>query len=220
MDTDLFGYAPDPHANLLPYDGIVNDYGVVLNLQKADACLHDLLHDIAWQHDQVVIYGKRITTARQVAWYGDSDFGYNYSGVTRHARVWTPLLLQLKHKVEQHLQAVSPTTFNSCLLNRYHSGQEGMAWHSDDEAELGHNTVIASLSLGAMRKFAFRHKRTQEKRELLLQHGQLIVMRGCTQHHWQHAVMKSSKIQEERVSLTFRTYCAHMAEKAAIENGV
>ena len=76
MDTDLVGYAPDPHANLLPYDGIVNDYGVVLNLQKADACLHALLHDIAWQHDQVVIYGKRITTARQVAciaWLGRSD---------------------------------------------------------------------------------------------------------------------------------------------------
>ncbi|WP_373779548.1 alpha-ketoglutarate-dependent dioxygenase AlkB, partial [Neisseria dentiae] len=95
--------------------------------------------------------------------------------------------------------------FNSCLLNLYSDGLEGMAWHSDDEKELGRNTVIASVSFGATRKFAFKHKRTGEKRELMLSHGQLIVMRGETQSHWLHAVMKSAKIREPRVNLTFRT---------------
>ena len=149
MTADLFGYAPDPHANLLPADGIVNDYGVIFSPAEADACLKTLLHDIPWQHDEALIYGKHITTARQVAWYGDAGFAYRYSGVTRQAQAWTLFLLHLKHAVEQYLQAVSPTVFNSCLLNRYRNGQEGMAWHSDDEAELGRNTVIASLSFGA-----------------------------------------------------------------------
>ena len=206
MTADLFGYTPDPQANLLPADGIVNDYGVIFSLAEADACLKTLLHDIPWQHDEALIYGKHITTARQVAWYGDAGFAYRYSGVTRRALAWTPFLLHLKHAVEQPLQAVSPTVFNSCLLNRYRNGQEGMAWHSDDEAELGRNTVIASLSFGATRKFALRHRHSQQKRELMLQHGQLIVMRGETQCHWQHAIMKSSRIEEERVNLTFRTF--------------
>ena len=205
MTADLFGYTPDPQANLLPADGIVNDYGVIFSQAEADACLNTLLHDIPWQHDEALIYGKHITTARQVAWYGDAGFAYRYSGVVRQARAWTPFLLHLKHAVEQHLQAVSPTVFNSCLLNRYSNGQEGMAWHSDDEAELGRNTVIASLSFGATRKFALRHRQSQQKRELMLQHGQLIVMRGETQRYWQHAIMKSSRVEDERVNLTFRT---------------
>ena len=206
MTADLFGYTPDPHANLLPADGIVNDYGVIFSPAEADACLKTLLHDIPWQHDEALIYGKHITTARQVAWYGDAGFAYRYSGVTRQARAWTLFLLHLKHAVEQYLQAVSPTVFNSCLLNRYRNGQEGMAWHSDDEAELGRNTVIASLSFGAPRKFALRHRESQQKRELMLQHGQLIVMRGETQRYWQHAIMKSSRVEDERVNLTFRTF--------------
>ena len=182
---------------------------------EADDYFNQLLKNIEWKNDEAIMFGKRIITKRKVAWYGSEPFAYMYSRVTKYALPFIPALLALKALAEK----VSGETYNSCLLNLYHTGEEGMAWHSDDEAELGHNTVIASLSLGATRKFALRHKHTQEKRELLLQHGQLIVMRGCTQHHWQHAVMKSSKIQEERVSLTFRTYCAHMAEKAAIENG-
>ncbi|MDO4248854.1 MAG: alpha-ketoglutarate-dependent dioxygenase AlkB [Neisseria sp.] len=206
MSLDLFAYPPDPQTNLLPYEGIVNDYGVILSQHEADACLKALLNDIAWRHDQALIYGKLITTARQVAWYGEGAFSYTYSGITRRALAWTPLLLQLKQQVERHLQAVSPTVFNSCLLNRYANGNEGMAWHSDDEKELGRRTVIASLSFGAERKFALRHKKTREKREIMLQHGQLIVMRGDTQQYWQHAIMKSSRVTEERISLTFRTY--------------
>ncbi len=205
MNLDLFDTQPKPEANLLPYDGIVNDYGVIFAAHRADALLDALLRDIPWRHDEAVIYGRRITTARKVAWYGDGAFSYTYSGITRTALPWSGVLPEIKRTVEARLAAVSPTVFNSCLLNLYSDGLEGMAWHSDDEKELGRNTVIASVSFGATRKFAFKHKRTGEKRELMLSHGQLIVMRGETQSHWLHAVMKSAKIHEPRINLTFRT---------------
>lgn len=205
MNLDLFAAPPQPEANLLPYDGIVNDYGVIFATHRADALLDALLRDIPWRHDEAVIYGRRITTARKVAWYGDGAFSYTYSGITRTALPWSGVLPEIKRTVEARLAAVSPTVFNSCLLNLYSDGLEGMAWHSDDEKELGRNTVIASVSFGATRKFAFKYKRTGEKRELMLSHGQLLVMRGETQSHWLHAVMKSAKIHEPRVNLTFRT---------------
>ena len=128
-------------------------------------------------------------------------FDYRYSGVNHQARIWTPPLRALRDRVD----TLVGVHFNSCLLNRYEDGNQGMAWHSDDEACLGKDTVIASVSFGATRKFAFKHKQTQEKRELMLQHGQLIVMRGSTQSHWRHAIMKSSKIHTPRINLTFRT---------------
>ncbi|PAT32476.1 2OG-Fe(II) oxygenase [Vandammella animalimorsus] len=207
MNTlDLFASAPEPAANLLPCDGIVNDYGLLYSAVEADQLLQLLLTQISWRHDEAVIYGKRIVTARQVAWYGDAAFDYRYSGATRTALPWTDALLAIKARVEAAIAPISPTRFNSCLLNLYADGSQGMAWHSDDEAELGPQTVIASLSLGATRKFALRHRRSGEKRELLLQHGQLIVMRGATQTHWQHALMKSTRVHAPRVNLTFRTF--------------
>lgn len=203
--TDLFAALHNPADNLLPFDGIVNDYGVVFAPDEADGFLRYLLECIPWQHDEAVIYGKRITTARKVAWYGDAAFDYRYSGATRTALPWSNELLAIKAQVEARIATISPTRFNSCLLNLYADGSQGMAWHSDDEASLGHNSVIASLSFGAARKFALRHKRTGDKREMLLQHGQLMVMRGATQSHWQHAIMKSARVHTPRVNLTFRT---------------
>lgn len=202
---DLF-HSVSPEHNLLPYNGIVNDFGPILKSQEADDLFEELLHNIPWQHDGSIIYGKHITTARQVAWYGDHAFDYTYSRIRRTALPWHPILLSLKHTIEQHLQSISPTVFNSCLLNLYSDGLEGMGWHSDDEKELGNEPIIASLSLGATRKFAFKHKHTAQKCELMLQHGQLIVMRGQTQQHWRHAVMKSTNITEPRINLTFRTF--------------
>ncbi|MDO4709456.1 MAG: alpha-ketoglutarate-dependent dioxygenase AlkB [Pseudomonadota bacterium] len=206
--TDLFASLHQPANNLLPFDGIVNDYGVVFASDEADGYLYYLLADIPWQHDEAVIYGRRIVTARQVAWYGDAAFDYRYSGTSRTALPWTNTLLAIKTRVEACIAAISPTRFNSCLLNLYADGSQGMAWHSDDEASLGRDTVIASLSFGATRKFALRHKHSGDKHEMLLQHGQLIVMRGATQSHWQHAIMKSSRIHAPRVNLTFRTIVA------------
>jgi alkylated DNA repair dioxygenase AlkB len=135
-----------------------------------------------------------------VAWFGDAAYRYTYSGVTRTALAWTADLLALKTLVEERTRA----RFNSCLLNRYASGREGMAWHSDDEGSLGRDPVIASLSFGAQRRFAFRHKRDGHGVELILEHGSLLVMAGATQHHWQHALPKSAKIDGERINLTFR----------------
>ncbi|QEY25611.1 alpha-ketoglutarate-dependent dioxygenase AlkB family protein [Neisseria zalophi] len=205
MTPDLFTPIPAPEHNLLPADGIVNDYGVIFSGNKADRYFHILMNDIPWQHDEVVLYGKRIHTARRVAWYGERSLAYTYSGITRLALPWHPVLSEIKDAVERHIAAYTPTQFNSCLLNLYTDGNEGMAWHSDDERELGQCPIIASVSFGASRKFVFKHKQTQEKTAMMLTHGQLLVMHGETQRHWLHAIMKSTKIHEPRVSLTFRT---------------
>lgn len=201
-----------PEHNLLPYDGEVRLLGSPFAAAEADHYLHSLLQDTPWQHDQVRLYGKTLTTARQTAWYGDNGLLYTYSGIARAARPWTPLLLEIKQRVEAHAAAVCKAHFNSCLLNLYADGRQGMAWHSDDEAELG--PVIASLSFGATRRFAFRHKQTQEKRILPLAHGQLLLMYGATQQYWQHALLKNTAVKQLRINLTFRIILANHAGPA------
>ena len=196
---DLFSAETD--TNLLPYNGEVYYYGHVLPQAQADYYLEQLLHSIDWKNDEAQFFGKHYLTKRKVAWYGDSDYSYTYSGSTKRALPWTTGLAELKTLVEQQ----TGTRFNSCLLNLYHDGTEGMAWHSDDEASLGKNTVIASLSLGAERKFSFKHKKTKETVSLLLQHGSLLVMRGSTQTYWQHRLPPTAKVTRPRVNLTFRT---------------
>ncbi|MEG2359269.1 alpha-ketoglutarate-dependent dioxygenase AlkB family protein, partial [Acinetobacter sp.] len=133
----------DAPPNLLPYDGMVQYYGPILNSKAADEFFQLLMRRIAWQHDEAVIFGKRIATKRKVAWYGNLPY-YTYSKTTKHALLWTEELLQLRHWVERR----TGETFNSCLLNLYHDGSEGMAWHSDGEKDLKLNGAIASLSLG------------------------------------------------------------------------
>lgn len=191
----------DSSQNLLPKDGIVNYYGSILSTSEADYYLEILLRSIAWENDQAVIFGKRIITKRKVAWYGDRPFEYTYSNTTKRALSWTPELLELKELVE----AKSKEKFNSCLLNLYHNGNEGMAWHSDAEKDLKKHGAIASLSLGAERKFAFKHKETQEKIALTLEHGSLLIMKGSCQDHWLHRLPPTKLIHAPRVNLTFRT---------------
>ena len=199
---ELFKY--DPAHNLLPHDGIVNYFGRVLNRTEADQYLQALLHHIAWKNDEAVIFGKHISTRRKVAWYGDKEFSYTYSNITRQALVWTEELKKLKAIVEE----LTGTIFNSCLLNLYHNGDEGMAWHSDDEKSLGKDSAIASFSFGEERKFSFRHKKSKEIISLSLEHGSLLVMKGATQTNWLHSLPKSKKITGPRVNLTFRTMLA------------
>lgn len=196
---DLFGN--DPAANLLPRDGTVNYFGPILSPADTRRFYDKLLHDIPWKNDEAVIFGKHIVTARKVAWYGDSNFAYTYSGTTKQALVWTEELAALKAIVEK----LTATTFNSCLLNLYHDGNEGMAWHSDDEKSLGKDTTIASVSLGAEREFRLKHKCADDKVSVLLESGSLLVMKGSTQSHWLHSVPKSKKIKTPRINLTFRT---------------
>jgi alkylated DNA repair dioxygenase AlkB len=159
------------------------------------------LNKIDWQNDEAMIFGKKIITKRKVAWYGEKPFEYTYSKVTKLALYWTEELLELKTIIEQR----TGESFNSCLMNLYHSGDEGMGWHSDGEKDLKKNGAIASLSLGAERKFAFKHKQTKEKVQLLLENGSLLVMKGETQNHWLHRLPPTQKINSPRVILTFRT---------------
>ena len=176
-------------------------FGPVMPAAEADGYFMTLLRDIPWRHDETVMFGKRIVVAREVAWFGDSDFPYTYSGTTKRALPWTDELAALKALAEKRTGA----TFNSCLLNLYHHGGEGMGWHSDDEKSLAANSAIASLSFGAERVFRFRHKQDGETISVLLEHGSLLVMEGPTQVHWLHAVPKSAKIKMPRINLTFRT---------------
>jgi len=196
---DLFSNHDTPQ-NLLPEDGIVLYFGLVLSQAEADRYLQILLDTIQWQNDEAVIFGKHFITKRKVAWYGDVKYSYTYSNTTKHALKWTPELLELKKLTE----SFTGETYNSCLLNLYHDGDEGMAWHSDDEKMLAKNGSIASLSFGAERKFAFKHKETKQVVSLILQHGSLLEMRGTTQTYWLHRLPKTTKVKRPRVNLTFR----------------
>jgi len=197
---DLFGFS-DPAVNLLPFDGSVHYFGKLISKQEADGFYSELLNNIAWENDQAIIFGKRIITKRKVAWYGDKPFQYTYSSVTKEALQWTDALKALKAIAEK----ASGETYNSCLLNLYHTGEEGMAWHSDAEKDLKKNGAIASLSFGAERKFAFKHKKTADVVNVLLEHGSLLVMKDETQTHWLHRLPPTKKIATPRINLTFRT---------------
>ena len=199
--TDLF--APKPTNNLLPYDGQVNDLGIVIDYPSP--LFYNLVTELPWQEDIVTLFGKTHVTTRQIVWMGDSDIDYQYSGHTRQTIPWTDTVFHVKHHIEQKLLDLGiDANFNSCLLNYYPSGEDGMGYHADDEKELGEQSIIASLSLGATRKFVFKHKKTQDKVELYLESGQLIVMHGETQNFWKHSITKTKKVTTGRISLTFR----------------
>ncbi|TDQ25482.1 alkylated DNA repair dioxygenase AlkB [Tenacibaculum caenipelagi] len=198
---DLFSQFDETPKNLLPKDGTVNYYGIVLSQKEADAYYEALLNSIEWRNDEAIIFGKRMVTKRKVAWYADQPFEYSYSNITKTALPFTKELLALKELVEKETNE----TYNSCLLNLYHDGSEGMAWHSDGEKDLKKNGAIASLTLGAERKFGFKHKQTKEVVSLVLQHGSLLVMKDETQTHWLHRLPPTKKVHRPRVNLTFRT---------------
>ncbi len=197
----LFNNNFDKQRNLLPNDGTVNYYGKLFSSQQANSFLEILLNQIEWKNDEAIIFGKRIVTKRKVAWYADHDFEYTYSNITKKALPWTKELIALKKIVEKK----TGEQFNSCLLNLYHTGEEGMAWHSDGEKDLLKNGAIGSLSFGAERKFSFKHKVSKETVSLLLENGSLLVMKDDTQSHWQHRLSPTKKVFEPRVNLTFRT---------------
>ena len=196
---NLFGV--DTEQNLLPINGTVTYFGPVLTPKLADHFYYQLLNTIDWRNDEARIFGKQYITKRKVAWYGDFGYSYTYSNSTKVALPWTQDLLELKKVVED----LSGFTYNSCLLNLYHTGDEAMGWHSDDEKSLSKNSCIASLSLGAERKFSFKHKNSGQTVSLELEHGSLLLMKNETQTYWLHRLHKSTKIKQPRVNLTFRT---------------
>lgn len=200
-NTDLFSDQAQ-HLNMLPKDGVLNDYGRVMAVDEADSHFNELMMAAAWQPDSALLNGELVRTAREVAWYADRPFRYVHSGIERQAMRWQgSSLLRLKRRMEE----LTGQRYNSCLLNLYHNGSQGIGWHADVEASEP-NDVIASLSLGAARKFALKHKATGELRELTLEHGQVIVMRGETQRHWLHSLLKTKQSVGSRISLTFRCF--------------
>lgn len=198
---NLFDNEPLLLQNILPKDGIVNYYGKVLDQEQAKFYFDSLMENIQWRNDEAIIMGKHIVTKRKIAWYGNEPFAYTYSNITKYALSWTKELLNLKSLCEEK----TGETYNSCLLNLYHNGDEGMAWHSDAEKDLKKNGAIASLSFGAARKFSFKHKLSKEKIDLHLENGSLLVMKGTTQSYWLHRLPPTKLVNKPRINLTFRT---------------
>lgn len=197
---ELFENLPDPYKNLLPKDGCVNYYGKIFSDKEAQELFKILLNKIDWKNDEAIIFGKKFITKRKVAWYGDEEFSYTYSKTTKTALAFTPELLKIKQKIEY----LTGEEFNSCLLNLYHDGSEGMAYHSDSEKDLKKNGAIASVSFGAERKFSFKHKDTKERVDVFLESGSLLVMKAETQTNWLHRLPPTKKVLSERINLTFR----------------
>ncbi len=198
---DLLSKLETESENILNHDGIALYYDHVLSFEKADDYFNELLNKIEWKNDEINIFGKKIITKRKVAWYADKPFVYTYSRNTKVALPWIEELLVLKKIAEER----SGESFNSCLLNLYHNGTEGVSWHSDSEKELKKNGAIGSLSVGAERKFSFKHKKTKETVSLTLHHGSLLIMKGETQKYWLHCLPPTNKVNKPRINLTFRS---------------
>lgn len=189
------------HAPLQLPDAELDFQAHWLEPATADRWLAQLIAETPWQQPRVRLYGREHMVPRLVAWYGDAEARYRYSGLSHSPLAWTPLLAQIRTR----LVATLGQPLNGVLLNYYRDGQDSMGWHSDDEAELGRNPLIASLNLGGSRRFDFRRKgQSRIEHSLLLNHGSLLVMRGPTQHYWQHQVAKTRSPCTPRLNLTFR----------------
>ena len=186
--------------NIINKDGQAHYFGIIVNAEQKHNYFNELLNKIEWTNEKLVMFGKEITTKRKVAFYGDSLMSYTYSNKTKQALTWTPLLTEIK----QLATSYTGSNYNACLLNLYHDGEEGMGWHSDDEKEIIPNSSIASLSFGSERKFAIKHKATNQTHSILLENGSLFEMLGSFQKHWLHSMPKSKKIIAPRINLTFR----------------
>lgn len=191
IDAELLPLA-DADLRLLPH---------WLAPETADRWLAELLTETPWAQPSVRLFGRYVAVPRLVAWYGDPGARYRYSGLSHEPLPWTPLLARIRAAVE----AVVGQQLNGVLLNYYRDGGDSMGWHSDDEAELGRQPLIASLSLGGPRRFDLRRVgQSRIGHSLWLEHGSLLVMAGATQHHWQHRVAKTRKFCAPRLNLTFR----------------
>ena len=193
------------HPIEIPDGELVYDAGF-LSPDEADGLLALSRQAIAWRRPVVRVCGREVRSPRLAAWYGDADARYTYSGLANTPLPWLPALAELRTRVE----SCTRERFNGVLANLYRDGGDSVGWHSDDEPELGPEPVIASVSLGARRRFVLRHKKRGRVRplELWLDHGSLLVMRGQTQQHWRHALPKTRRPLGSRVNLTFRRIVA------------
>lgn len=191
-------------TNLAPFDGKLYHLQSVYSSTEADDHLQTLLARLAWQTEHLVLYGRRIPVPRLMAWYGDPDARYRYSGVDHLPTPWPVELQTLRTDVE----ATCQHRFNSVLANLYRDGRDSMGCHADNEKELGENPLIASLSFGATRLLRFRHNKNRATLNVELSHGDLLIMAGELQHHWRHELPKTRQTKSARINLTFRQIVA------------
>ena len=189
----------EPKA-VLPYDGTAVLHESFIATREADFLFDNLLHEIAWETHQLVIFGKKVDEPRLSAWIADAGIAYTYSKVLRQPLPWTKTVGDIRKRVS--LAANAP--FNSVLANLYRDGDDAMGWHSDNEPCNGPEPTIASVSFGATRRFDFRHTVTKQKVSVFLPHGSLLIMAGRSQEHWQHQIARTARVSEPRINLTFR----------------
>jgi len=201
MPTGNLPLLPTEPLRLDLPDASVRLWSRAFTPDEADELLAALLTGITWQQEDIVMFGEPRRVPRLVAWHGDPGTAYTYSGTAHEPLPWTPVLQSIRSRV----QDLTSHSFNSVLLNRYRDGRDGMGWHADDERELGRDPAIASVSLGATRRFKLRHRRLRDAVATIeLAHGDLLLMAGRTQHDYVHAVPKTTRPVGERVNLTFR----------------
>jgi alkylated DNA repair dioxygenase AlkB len=197
---------------VIDYDGLVTYDPYFLDPWVGDELFSTLRSEISWTQEHLRMYGREIAFPRLTAWYGDRGATYSYSGVSNEPSPWIRSL----QIVRDRLTAALGVKFNSVLLNLYRSGQDSLSWHSDDEPELGPEPVIASVSLGATRRFSLKHMATGKTITVPLQHGSLLVMSGSTQNCWKHQVPKEGNAAGERINLTFRVIDAQRNDRVSL----
>lgn len=183
-------------------DGKLTFHEGFFDLKESQVLQSRLIETIEWSQDEVIVYGKKHKIPRLNAWYGEEGKAMTYSGLTLEPKPWTEELIQIKQRIEK----TTGYTFNSCLLNYYRDGKDGMGWHQDNEKELGKNPVIASITFGETRPFQLKHISNKElkKIDIPLTSGSLLIMAGETQHYWKHQIPKTKRTLNPRLNLTFR----------------
>jgi alkylated DNA repair dioxygenase AlkB len=194
---DLFADTPE---NLIMPDGKATLYRRVFFGAEHDRLFQALQEDVDWQQHVITLYGRAVAAPRLSAWYGDPGAVYRYSGLRLEPLPWTAAVGEIKAEAERF----AGVRFNSALLNLYRDGRDSVGWHSDAEPELGRDPVIASVSLGAVRRFTLRHKKQRLQIGLDLEPGSVLVMAGATQHYWRHQLPKTNRPVGPRINLTFR----------------
>ncbi len=200
MQTSIFDEDPDYGPNLLSRDGKAVVHHDAIDPRRASELFVVLASSLAWKVHTVFVFGRWVEQPRLTAWYGNEDVPYRYSGSELRPHSWTPELVELRELCEQ----IADARFNSVLANQYRHGNDSVAWHADNEPELGVEPVIASVSLGAERRFDLRHRATGETVQVPLRPGSVLVMSGRTQEHWVHQVAKTRRPVGSRINLTFR----------------
>ena len=193
-------------------DGVVTYDPYFVDPWAGDELFQQLRAETPWKQEYLRMYGREIAFPRLTAWYGDRGASYSYSGIHNEPLAWSGALRTLRDQLRTRLGV----RFNSVLLNLYRSGRDSLSWHADDEPELGEEPIIASVSLGATRRFLLKHVATGEVIEISLEHGSLLVMSGSTQGHWKHQVPKEAKVFSERINLTFRVIDARRNDSGSL----